>query len=78
MPKPGGYLASQAVHLLWQRWIGPRYNRKKNILCRFHPSCSEYSKQAFRKYGVVKGTTLTVGRIRRCVPSNLESCVDFP
>ncbi len=38
--------------------------------CRFYPSCSEYSVQALQKYGVVKGSWLTVKRIARCQPFN--------
>lgn len=38
--------------------------------CRFVPTCSEYSYQALNKYGVVKGTILTVWRILRCNPFN--------
>ena len=38
------------------------------INCKFYPTCSEYSKQAFEKYGVFKGLILTVWRIIRCNP----------
>jgi len=34
--------------------------------CRFEPSCSNYSIQAFSKYGFTKGLKLTVGRLARC------------
>ena len=37
--------------------------------CRFEPSCSEYSIQAFEKYGLIKGAVLSVKRIRTCNPS---------
>ncbi|KAK9053627.1 hypothetical protein SSX86_024701 [Deinandra increscens subsp. villosa] len=36
--------------------------------CRYVPTCSEYSMIAYKKYGVVKGSILTVGRICRCNP----------
>lgn len=36
--------------------------------CRFTPTCSSYSLQAFRKHGPVKGFFLTVRRIARCHP----------
>lgn len=36
--------------------------------CRFYPTCSEYSIQAYKKYGFLKGTFLTVYRILRCNP----------
>ncbi|GAY47928.1 hypothetical protein CUMW_108110, partial [Citrus unshiu] len=36
--------------------------------CRYVPTCSEYSMQAYKKYGVVKGSVLTAWRLCRCNP----------
>jgi len=36
--------------------------------CRFVPTCSEYSKEAIRKYGALKGSLLTIKRISKCHP----------
>ncbi|MFC2049260.1 membrane protein insertion efficiency factor YidD [Chlamydiota bacterium] len=36
--------------------------------CRFAPSCSEYSEEALRTYGVWKGSWLTVKRLVKCGP----------
>ncbi|TVU22008.1 hypothetical protein EJB05_31683 [Eragrostis curvula] len=36
--------------------------------CRYVPTCSEYSMQAYKRYGVVKGTVLTAWRLCRCNP----------
>jgi putative membrane protein insertion efficiency factor len=36
--------------------------------CVFYPTCSEYAKQAVHKYGIVKGSYLTLMRISRCHP----------
>lgn len=36
--------------------------------CRFHPSCSAYSEEAFRRFGVIKGGYLTLLRIVKCQP----------
>ncbi|MCH4891232.1 membrane protein insertion efficiency factor YidD [Acidaminobacter sp. JC074] len=36
--------------------------------CRYAPTCSEYSLQAFEKYGFFKGLYLSVFRILRCNP----------
>lgn len=36
--------------------------------CRFTPTCSVYALQAYNKYGFIKGSYLTVGRILRCHP----------
>ena len=40
----------------------------KNIKCKFYPTCSEYTKQAIQKYGVIKGMFLGIYRILRCNP----------
>ncbi|KAL9303269.1 hypothetical protein ACSQ67_020532 [Phaseolus vulgaris] len=36
--------------------------------CRYVPTCSEYSMEAYKRYGVVKGTVLTAWRLCRCNP----------
>ncbi len=36
--------------------------------CRFTPTCSEYTRQAIVKYGVLKGSMLGVKRICKCHP----------
>ncbi|MDH4223324.1 MAG: membrane protein insertion efficiency factor YidD [candidate division Zixibacteria bacterium] len=38
--------------------------------CRFHPSCSEYSIQAFRSFGIFRGSWISLKRILRCNPFN--------
>ena len=37
-------------------------------LCKFHPTCSEYSLEAIKKYGAFKGTLLSIKRILKCNP----------
>jgi putative membrane protein insertion efficiency factor len=49
---------------LYQKVISPL----KGQTCRFYPSCSEYSKQSYLKYGFFKGTYLTIRRLARCHP----------
>ncbi len=36
--------------------------------CRFEPTCSLYGLDAYRRYGPVRGTRLTLGRVCRCHP----------
>jgi len=38
--------------------------------CRFYPTCSEYTKQAITKHGVLKGCWLGIKRICKCHPLN--------
>lgn len=40
----------------------------KNIKCKYYPTCSEYTKQAIKKYGVLKGIRLGTIRILKCNP----------
>ena len=37
-------------------------------VCRFTPTCSEYTRQAIEKYGVLKGLWLGLKRISKCHP----------
>ncbi len=36
--------------------------------CKFYPTCSEYTKQAIDKYGVLKGVFMGIWRVLRCNP----------
>lgn len=36
--------------------------------CRFHPTCSEYTYQAIKKFGIISGLYLGILRILRCHP----------
>ena len=36
--------------------------------CRFHPTCSEYMRQAVQEYGTVKGVWMGLRRLARCHP----------
>ena len=48
----------------YQKYISPMTRPH----CRFIPTCSEYSYQAFSKYGFFKGAYLSIKRILRCHP----------
>jgi uncharacterized protein len=36
--------------------------------CKYHPSCSQYALDAFRAYGLVRGSVLAAWRLLRCNP----------
>ena len=48
----------------YHRYIHPLTSRF--IRCRYSPTCSEYSVQAVRKYGIAKGGWMSVRRIASC------------
>ena len=39
-------------------------------VCRFRPSCSNYAIEAYKRFGVIRGTILAVWRVLRCNPWN--------
>ncbi|MGZ3688495.1 MAG: membrane protein insertion efficiency factor YidD [Bdellovibrionota bacterium] len=49
---------SPALHLL----AGPGYG------CRFHPTCSDYAREAIEMRGYLRGSFLALWRILRCHP----------
>jgi len=44
--------------------------------CRFIPTCSEYSKEAVKRDGVLRGTVLSAKRILKCHPFSKASYYD--
>ena len=49
---------------VYQKIISPLFPPS----CRFYPTCSEYSVQAIKKHGVLKGLIKSSWRILRCNP----------
>jgi len=39
-----------------------------NPTCRYHPTCSSYSRQAFKKHNFFYASILSIWRILRCNP----------
>ena len=54
----------------YQNKIDPEMKRRfhKKRICRYHPTCSEYTKEAIRKYGSFLGIVKGAFRILRCNP----------
>ena len=50
--------------ILYQNLISPFFPSS----CRFHPTCSEYTKLAILKHGMFKGCYLGIKRILKCHP----------
>lgn len=45
-------------------------------VCRFRPTCSEYSLEAFENYGLLKGMLLSIKRIASCHPFSGKAFYD--
>ncbi|MFH1463232.1 MAG: membrane protein insertion efficiency factor YidD [Pseudomonadota bacterium] len=39
-----------------------------HVQCRFAPTCSHYSQEAVRRFGIRRGLILSYQRVRRCQP----------
>lgn len=48
--------------------IYQQFSKYTPRICRFYPTCSEYTKQAIIKYGFLKGCALGILRIGKCHP----------
>ena len=49
---------------IYQRFVSPFFPSS----CKFSPSCSKYGIEVINKYGVLKGSVLTIKRILKCNP----------
>ena len=68
MPKITRFPRYLGIGLIWlyQRFISPAFGGR--AACRFVPTCSEYTKTAIMKYGLVRGSVMGARRIMRCRP----------
>ena len=37
-------------------------------MCRYNPTCSNYSIEAIKRFGALKGSLISIKRILRCAP----------
>jgi len=63
---------SPITHFLGKTLFGPHF------ACRFQPSCSEYSRQAVERYGIIRGVKLSLQRIVRCHPFSVGGFDPIP
>jgi putative membrane protein insertion efficiency factor len=49
---------------LYKNWVSPLLPSA----CRFHPTCSDYMRQAVERYGAGRGLWLGLRRLARCHP----------
>ena len=66
------WLVLKIIHL-YQKYIsldtGIVFKKLRTTpVCKFHPTCSEYTRQAIVRYGVIRGAVLGCKRIIRCHP----------
>ena len=67
---------------LYQKFLSPDHSFwakaiHLNGYCKYYPSCSQYMKEALKKYGVFRGLLKGVWRIGRCNPWS-EGGIDRP
>jgi uncharacterized protein len=62
-----------ALIRLYQRHLSKRLERK----CMLEPSCSRYAELAIARNGLLRGSSETWRRLRRCRPEN-EGKIDYP
>lgn len=48
----------------YQKWLSPFLPSS----CRFHPTCSEYMRQAVERHGAWRGVWMGLRRLARCQP----------
>ncbi|MCE9586486.1 membrane protein insertion efficiency factor YidD [Candidatus Uhrbacteria bacterium] len=57
---------------IYQKTLSPDHGPFQDLfpyrVCKFHPTCSQYTYEAIGKYGLIKGSWIGWKRILRCNP----------
>ena len=54
----------RAIIITYQKVFSPLLRPS----CRYSPTCSQYALEALKKYGIIKGVSLTFKRLIKCHP----------
>ncbi len=62
----------QLLIRVYQKTLSPDHGPFRALfrhgVCRFHPTCSQYTYEAIGKYGLIKGSWMGSRRVLRCHP----------
>lgn len=57
---------------IYQKTLSPDHGPLSYFIptntCKFQPTCSQYSFEAIKEYGILKGVALTAKRLAKCHP----------
>ena len=70
LPRQALLLLLSVYQLVLSPLLGPR--------CRFHPTCSNYAKQAIKQHGLIRGCSLTITRLSKCHPLHQGGLDEVP
>ena len=70
LPRQTLLLLLSVYQLVLSPLLGPR--------CRFHPTCSNYAKQAIKQHGLIRGCSLTITRLSKCHPLHQGGLDEVP
>ncbi len=66
---------------LYQKSLSPDHGwlgRLTGPVCRYQPSCSEYTKQAIQRFGAARGLIIGAKRLARCHPFHASGLDPLP
>lgn len=62
----------QFLIVVYQHTLSPDHGWASRFfryrMCRYHPTCSEYTYEAIGRFGLIKGSLMGAWRILRCNP----------